>query len=364
MSVVSEKKIEQQNNSSTDEIKPKPAVFKKTKIFSFKATLILFVIFIFSSIFFITNKKIDGLFVKNNLGLLSDFVFAREEKIKSFDDKINILILGKSGEGHIAPDLTDTIILSSISLKNTSIRIISIPRDIWIPEIRAKLNSAYYWGKEKDGNGIILSQELIEKITGEKISYTVIFDFSSFTKIIDVLGGIEVDVENSFTDNKYPIYGKENDLCNGDRTYKCRYETISFEKGKQIMSGEVALKFVRSRNAEGDEGTDIAREKRQQKIIIAAKNTLLNPKNFLNPKKIWGIWKILKITVETNIDESSGVIIARKIFDSRKDIGLSVIPEDYLTNPAISSKYDNQYVFIPKDNSWNEIKIWIEDFLN
>jgi LCP family protein required for cell wall assembly len=364
MSVVSEKKIEQQNNSSTDKLKPKPAVLEKTKIFSFKVTFMLFVIFIFSLIFFVTNKKIDGLFIKNNLDLLSDFILAPEDKIKSFDDKINILILGKSGEGHIAPDLTDTIILSSISLKNSSIRIISLPRDIWIPEIRAKLNSAYYWGKERDGNGIILSQELVEKITGEKLSYTVVFDFSSFTKIVDVLGGIEVDVENSFTDEKYPIYGKENDLCDGDRTYKCRYETISFEKGKQNMNGEIALKFVRSRNAEGDEGTDIAREKRQQKIIFAVKSALLDPKNFLNPKKIWGIWKILKISVETNIDESSGVVVARKIFDSRKDIGSSVIPEDYLINPAISSKYDNQYVFIPKDNSWNEIKSWIKDFLN
>ena len=357
-------KIEQQNNSSTVNLKQKPTVFNKNKIFSFKIIFSVATILFLFFILFFTNRRIDGLYVKNYLGLFSDFVFTPASKVQSTDNKVNILILGKSGQGYTAPDLTDTIIFASISFDKQSIRLISIPRDIWIPEIRAKLNSAYYWGKQKDNDGLFLSKDLVGGIVGEPIHYVVVFDFSSFTEIIDVLGGIEVNVERSFVDEKYPIAGKENDLCNGDKMYKCRYETITFNEGKQLMDGKTSLKFVRSRNALGSEGTDIAREERQQAIIVAVKNTVLSTETFLNPKKMWGIWNILKETVETNINESSAVIIARKMFNSRKDIKSSVIPENFLINPSISSKYDNQYVFIPKEGNWVGVKDWIKNFLN
>jgi len=360
----SNKKLEQQNNSSTVNLKQKPTVLKKNKLFSFKKILIFLTVLLLLFIVLFTNRKIDGIFVKNYLGLFSDFIFAPVSKIQSTDSRVNILVLGKSGEGHAAPDLTDTIMFTSISLNNPSIRLISIPRDIWIPEIRAKINSAYYWGKEKDNDGLFLSKNLVEGIIGQSIHYVVVFDFSSFTKIIDVLGGVEVNVERSFIDEKYPIAGKENDLCDGDKLFKCRYETITFIEGKQLMDGETALEFVRSRNAQGDEGTDIAREQRQQKIIIAVKNTVLSTKTLLNPKKMWGIWDILKETVETNISEQPGVIIARMILEARKNVKSSVISQDFLINPPISSKYDNQYVFIPKAGNWFEVEIWVKDFFN
>ena len=357
-------KFEQQNNSSMVNLKQKPTVFKKINFFSFKSLLASVTILLLLFIFLFTNRKIDGIFVKNYLGLFSDFIFCPVEKVQSTNQKINILILGKSGEGHTAPDLTDTIMFASVSINNPSIRLISIPRDIWIPEIRAKLNSAYYWGKQKDNDGLILSKNSVEGILGEPIHYVVVFDFSSFTKIIDVLGGVEINVERNFVDDKYPIAGKENDLCNGDKLFKCRYETITFSEGKQLMDGKTALKFVRSRNALGSEGTDIAREQRQQSIIVAVKNTILSTKTLLNPKKMWGIWNVLKDTVETNINESSAVIIARKILDARKDIKSSVIPENFLINPPISLRYDNQYVFIPKADNWSEIKVWFIEFID
>lgn len=358
-------KFEQQNNSNMVNLKQKPTVLKKSKTLSLKYLVVFITILLMSLMFFFTNRKIDGIYVKNYLGLFSDFVFTPFSKVQSIGNRINILILGKSGEGHNSPDLTDTIIFASVSFNNnSSIRLISIPRDIWIPEIRAKLNSAYYWGKQKDNNGSSLSKELVEGVMGEPIHYVVVFDFSSFTKIIDVLGGVEVNVERGFVDEKYPIVGKENDLCNGDRIYKCRYETITFEKGKQLMDGGTALKFVRSRNAQGEEGTDIAREQRQQAIIVAVKNTVFSTKTLLNPKKMLGIWNVLKETVETNINESSAVVIARKILDARKDIKSSIIPESFLINPPISSKYDNQYVFIPKLGSWLGVKDWVKNFLN
>ena len=350
-----------QDNSSTQEPMPKPSVLKKNKFFSFKNLLVFLTVFLLVFIIFFTNRKVDGIFVKNYLGLFSDFVLAPVKKVQSTEGKTNILILGKSGEGYTAPDLTDTIMFVSISLDDPSVKIVSLPRDIWIPEIRAKLNSAYYWGKQKENNGFSLINKIVEEILGKDIHYTVVFDFSSFVKIVDVLEGVEVDVERDFTDEKYPIAGKEDDLCDGDKNYKCRYETIEFKKGKNLMDGETALKFVRSRNASGEEGTDIARGQRQQRVIVAVKNRVLSFETLLNPKKIWEVWNVLKETVETNIDESSAVVIARKIFDAREKIESFVIPEDFFINPPVSLKYDNQYVFIPKNGSFMQLREWVED---
>ena len=104
-----------------------------------------------------------------------------------------------------------------------------------------------------------MSKSLVEKITSLPTHYAVVIDFSSFKEIIDALGGVKIDVANSFTDDLYPIEGREEDLCDGDKEFKCRYETIHFEKGINYMDGTTALKYVRSRNGDNNENTDIAR---------------------------------------------------------------------------------------------------------
>ena len=293
------------------------------------------------------------------------FAFRYRSFIESFlspnQEISNILILGKGGVGHEAPDLTDTIIVASVS--SNRIKLISLPRDIWVPEIRAKLNSAYYWGKQKD-QGFKIADESVTRIAGQNIDYNVVVDFSIFKSIVDSLGGIEVEVENEFTDQKYPIAGLENDLCNGDKTFACRYETIKFEKGKQIMDGETALKFVRSRNAQGDEGTDFAREERQQLVISAIKNKTLSSEVLLNPLKIKFLWEATLNSIETDIPQEILGELTRKAFDSRNNVGSVVIPEEMLINPPISLKYDRQYVFIPKTGSWSEVQKWIKSVFN
>ena len=92
-----------------------------------------------------------GLVLRNTgasryLGLVYDFITLPSGKIKVIGNRTNILILGKGGAGHDAPDLTDTIIFASFDQDSSSISLISLPRDIWLPDLRAKLNSVYYWG--------------------------------------------------------------------------------------------------------------------------------------------------------------------------------------------------------------------------
>jgi len=315
-------------------------------------------------LYFLISLALGRFGISSYLNLFSDFVFTPIQKIHTAENRTNILILGKGGEGHEAPDLTDTIIFASIDHVSPSLSLISLPRDIWIPELRAKLNSTYYWGNQKQENGgLILAKSTVENIVGLPVHYGLVIDFSGFMKTIDVLGGIEVDIENGFVDEKYPIEGKEDDLCDGDSEFKCRYETVRFEKGREIMNGETALVYARSRNAEGDEGTDLAREIRQQKILTAIQVKVLSSEILLSPKKIFSIWDVVRDSVETDMDLSVGAILARRFIQAKDKISSHVLSEDLLINPPVQYRYDNLYVFIPEAGDWEDIHAWISETL-
>lgn len=312
------------------------------------------------------------------IGLARDFITTPEEKINLTDGRVNILILGKGGAGHEAPDLTDTIIFSSLSPEDLSVSLISIPRDIWIPSIRAKVNSSYYWGNQKQplgdsgesGGGLILAKSSVEEVVGQNMHYGVVINFEGFREVVDILGGIEVNVETSFIDELYPVVGKENDDCEGDPEFKCRYEVISFSKGKQLMDGDTALKFVRSRNAEGDEGTDFARAKRQQLVIDAIKSKLLTKDVLLSRSKFFELKAAFEKYVETDLTINEMAILARWLYESRDSVTSEILPEEFLESPPISPRYDNLYVFIPEgddpktpEHDWSKVHGWVESIL-
>lgn len=313
---------------------------------------------------------VTGSFFENTktgqyIGLAKDFVFAPVEKVETLKGRTNILILGKGGQGHEAPDLTDTVILVSIKYSPPSVTLISLSRDIWVPELRTKLNSIYYWGNQKtQGGGLILAKSTVEQIVGVPVHYGAVVDFSGFQKIINVLGGIKVEVERSFIDERYPIAGKENDDCGGeDEEFLCRYEVIRFEAGTQTMDGETALKFARSRNAEGEEGTDFARAARQEKVLTSITNKALSRGILLNPKKVIDVVNAVLDSMETDINLSVAAILARKVFEARDVVVTKVLPEELLENPPKSSRFDNLYVFIPKGETWEQVHQWVECIL-
>jgi LCP family protein required for cell wall assembly len=319
---------------------------------------------------------INNIFFKSSFGyyysLAKDFILAPEPKVETFDGRVNVLILGRGGGNHEAPDLTDTMILMSVNPRSKSMTMISLPRDIWITKLRAKLNSTYYWGNKKKpltstngttGGGLALTKSVVEEITGQTVQYGLVIDFEGFTQIIDILGGVKVDVENSFTDYKYPIVGRENDDCGGDPDLKCRYEIIHFDQGVQFMDGDTALKFARSRNALGVEGTDFAREARQEKVIEAIKNKIISKDVLLSPKKLLQIKNIALAHIEEDIGPSAAAVLTRYIFDARKNIKYYILDPGLLINPPKSPEYDNLYVLIPKDQDWSRVQEWVKERL-
>jgi len=278
-------------------------------------------------------------------------------EIKNEAGRINFSLLGISGGDYTPPDLTDTVIIASYNQDNGRTAIFSLPRDLWIPSIEAKVNSAYHFG------GLDLARRVLEEVTGQPIHYLFVVDFEGFKKAVDFLGGIKVTVERTFDDDKYPIAGKEKDECGGDKEYRCRYESVHFEKGIELMSGERALKFVRSRNAEGEEGTDMARSARQQRFLIALKNEILLPKVLLNPWKIKGLFEIFSSAVVTDLKKAEYLSFGlsfRKI-DSLgiKSFVLGSLPvgEELFYNPKTHSS--GQWVLTTKDKGWEGVRRWI-----
>lgn len=270
--------------------------------------------------------------------------------IKTYNNHVNILFLGITEEDHDGPNLSDSIVVVSYDLKTNHLATISIPRDIWSKALHDKINSAYAYGEaKKKGAGFILAKAEVETIIGQPIHYAAAINFSQFEELINFLGGVDVNIENSFIDKEFPITGKENDLCNNDPEYKCRYKTISFTKGTALMDGQNALNFVRSRHAIGAEGTDFAREKRQQKVIEAIKNKLLAFAKKLNLNNYQKLYGLLDKLVRRDINNQQAAIILKDIILKRNlKQEKIVLSEDFFINPEINlNRYDGLWVLTP-----------------
>ena len=287
--------------------------------------------------------------------------------LKTYNNHVNILFLGIAGADRDGPNLSDSIVVVSYNLKTNRLTTISIPRDVWSEALRDKINSAYAYGEaKKKGAGFILAKAEVEVIIGQPIHYAAAINFDQFEELIDFLGGVEVNVENSFVDKEFPIAGKENDLCNDDPEYKCRYKTVSFTKGVTLMDGQTALNFVRSRHAEGSEGTDFAREKRQQKTIEAIKNKLITfvKKPYLDQYK--KLYDLADKLVKRDINNQQFAIILKNIvFKKNFKQEKIVLSEDFFFNPEINlGKYDGRWVLIPKGDDIKFVQDYISCRLN
>lgn len=253
--------------------------------------------------------------------------------------RTNFLLLGVAGGDHEGKDLTDTIIFASLDAHTGDTALISIPRDLWVPSIRAKINTAYHYGEKRQpgGGGYLLAKSSTSEVIGQPVDFVILIDFSGFAKAVDAVGGVDIQVDNSFTDTKFPIPGKETDPCE-----PCRYETITFTAGLQHMDGVTALKFVRSRQAEGDEGTDFARSKRQEKLISAFKQKIVS-----TPTKIFQLKRIFSQIIVTDISSNLYFPIFKLgLRAARQPLRSYSLSEPLLSHPSISAAQDYQWVLL------------------
>ncbi|HHX76992.1 MAG TPA: LCP family protein [Firmicutes bacterium] len=150
--------------------------------------------------------------------------------------RTNILLLGIDARTPNERSRTDTIMLLSLDEATRDVSLLSIPRDsrVNIPGRGLdKINHAHAFG------GVALTVETVEAFLGVPVHYYARINFEGFAEIIDILGGVTIEVENIVAAN-----------------------TPELKAGKQRLNGEQALAYVRNRS-----DSDIGRAKRQQKLI-------------------------------------------------------------------------------------------------
>ncbi|GAE28410.1 cell envelope-associated transcriptional attenuator LytR-CpsA-Psr [Halalkalibacter wakoensis JCM 9140] len=173
----------------------------------------------------------------------------REEAVDPGKDNISVLFLGVDDRDGDLRGRTDAMLLATFNREESSIKILSIPRDslVDIPgrANRDKINHAHAFG------GLDLAVSTVEGFLDVPVDYYVKLNFEAFVEIIDALGGVEVEVPFTFSEQ--------------DSTGA--HGAITLYEGTHELSGEEALAFVRMRK--NDPRGDIGRGERQQEVIEA-----------------------------------------------------------------------------------------------
>lgn len=297
------------------------------------------------------------------IGKIAGLVESSENKLRGEEeDRINILLLGMGGKKHEGGYLTDTIILASLKPSTKQVALLSIPRDLNIAVEGMgwqKINSINAFAeRKKEGSGGEAISQALSDVLNIPIHYYVRVDFEGFVNIVDVVGGVEVDVENTLEDFHYPIAGQED-----NENYYARFEHLYIEKGFQKMNGSLALKYARSRYASGVEGSDFARAKRQQKIIQAVKDELLKKENLFKPSVISGLINEFNDSLSFNLKIWEGIKLWQMFKDVNSDSISNYVLDDGPSGLLVAGRNDvGAYILSPRSGDFTEIRYLIDGF--
>lgn len=210
---------------------------------------------------------------------------------------VNVMLIWYWWWDHAGGYLADSIIVASWNKKLWAITMISVPRDLYVhnEETRTlgRINEVFSRGvgrkHEFETWSIIMMKEL-ESIIWIDISYYALIDFAWFENMIDRLWWVEVDVPKTIHDTTYP-------------TEDLGYTTFHIDSWVQLLSGEKALMYARSRHST----SDFDRSLRQQQIIKSVIHKILE--QGFKPSKIKELYADYTAMVKTNIslDEMLGL---------------------------------------------------------
>ncbi len=264
------------------------------------------------------------------------------------NERINVLVMGIDQRVHEqGPWRTDTMIVLTIDPVTMSGGMLSIPRDLWVPipgYEEGRINTAHYIGEIYDypGGGPALAAKTVQYNLGVPIHYYARVNFSAFEQMVDLIGGIDVYVEQEIADPSYP-----------DEAYG--YDPLYISAGSQHFDGEMALKYARTRHTNGG---DFDRAKRQQQVLIAVfeRVTRLDMLPQLAPRTP-ELWKTLQGSVVTDLTLDEIIKLAQLASEvEADDIRYGVIDEHYT---QFWETPDGQQVLIPVRDNIRELRDYI-----
>ena len=167
-----------------------------------------------------------------------------QASVRSNSQQLNVVLLGSDKRPRSGAWRTDSMIIVSVDMKSNIVRLLSIPRDLWVyipGHGYNRINTADLWGElAKKGGGPERVKQTIQHNLGIPIHYYVRIDFQGFINIINTVGGIDVDVD-------------------------CPLPDIGLSAGMHHMNGRQALRYARSRKSTND----FDRGRRQRKVLMA-----------------------------------------------------------------------------------------------
>jgi len=261
-------------------------------------------------------------------------------------DRFDVLVLGLRGEDD--PDaknggalLTDTMVVLSYDKTTKKSSMISIPRDLYVKidkNKKDKINTAYEYGYYHKNGGINHAKEIISKITGIYIDKAVVLDFSSFEKIIDQVGGIDVVLIKPFEEKQQ--WGYE----------------FYLPTGPNHLDGKTALYYSRSRYS----SSDFDRSRRQQEVMFALKERLINLNFWSDPLKTISILNSIRSNIKTDINiwNTKEMLKLAKEVNSSEKIKKYVLTTE---NLLYESRVNESYILLPKGDDFTQIKQLFQD---
>ncbi|KHM47273.1 transcriptional regulator [Anaerovibrio lipolyticus] len=220
---------------------------------------------------------------------------AKPEKanLMTAKDKIIVMIMGvDEREGDVGR--SDTLMVATLDPKKKKAALLSIPRDTRV-KIKGygfdKINAAYAYG------GHELTRDTVEDLIGVHMEHHILINIKSFKKIIDAIGGVDINVE------KRMYY---EDVWDDDGGL-----LIDLQPGLQHMDGDTAITYVRYRDEEGD----IGRIRRQQKFMQAVMDKVTSPAII---PRIPSIIKEVVGSVQTDLSVKQLIEFATSLKDAQK----------------------------------------------
>ncbi len=212
---------------------------------------------------------------------------------RRIDTTLNILLLGADRRNSKATVWrTDTIMLVMVDRERQEVAVISVPRDTYITipgDGKQRINVVDYFGeagvvKTKGGGPALLKKVFWENFR-VRVDHYVRLDLPGFTRVIDILGGVDVEI-----------------TC--PRTITWEGETIHFSKGVQHLSGKELMAYVRTRAG----SNDIDRARRQQRAILAMRD---RARSLHLLPRIPALYRALRDSVQTDLSLLDIVDLAR-----------------------------------------------------
>ncbi len=293
--------------------------------------------FLFTKGFFKINKVFKG---GGSAAALQDNVKPSLLKGEG-DGRINILLLGRGGDGHDGPDLTDTLLVASIDPVNKTANMVSIPRDLWVnpgtgyTKINAVFANAKYKAQAANPKddaaaekaGITAIEDTVTSVLGVPIHYYGMVDFHAFQQAVDTVGGVDINIPASAAVKDY-MYNEET-----HRPY-----TLDVQAGNQHFDGLRALMFTRTRHTSAR--GDFDRTERQRLFISALSQKVLSAGTYTNPVKVSQLMSAFGDHISTDFSVTDSLRLAQIVknvgANNIKSLGLADPPNNYVRTDNIN----------------------------